>query len=85
MTSQRDWGVQLSDSSGHEHHGLIRSATWVTDTAIRHRASAGLAKFRRQTVDVLVQALTHRNPLVRLEAAAALGAIGKRAKPETCE
>lgn len=73
-------GLKLSDSSGHEHHGLIRGATWVTDTATRYRAAAGLAKFRRQSVDVLVQTLSHQNPLVRLEAAAALGVIGSTAK-----
>ena len=73
-------GLKLRDSSGHEHHGLIRGATWVTDTATRHRAAAGLAKFRRQSVNVLVQALSHQNPMVRLEAAAALGVIGSTAK-----
>ncbi len=72
-------GQTLGDSSGHNHHGEIRGAKWVSDSAIRHRAALGLAEFGRQAVGVLTEALKHRNPDVRMEAATALRIIGKDA------
>jgi hypothetical protein len=74
-------GTILSDSSGNKHHGEIRGAKWVGDSAIRHRAALGLVEFGQQAVAVLIEALGHKNANVRLEAATALGLIGKNAKP----
>ena len=74
-------GQTLSDSSGNKHHGEIRGAKWVTPRAIRHRAALGLAEFGRHAVGVLTAALEHQDPGIRVEAATALGMIGKDAKP----
>jgi len=73
-------GSTLTDSSGNKHHGEIRGAKWVSDIAIRHRAALGLAEFRYHAVDVLTEALKHKSPDVRLEAATALGMIGEDAQ-----
>ena len=72
-------GETLSDPSGNHRHGEIRGAKWTNDSAIRHRAGPGLVGFHRHAVDVLTEALKDQNPEVRLEAATALGTIGKNA------
>ena len=64
---------------GSRWHGEIRGAKWVSDIAIRHRAALGLAEFGRHAVGVLTEALKHQSPDVRIEAATALGIIGKDA------
>ena len=70
----------LSDSSGNSHDGQIKGAKWVTGTAIRSRAARGLVDFGRHAVTELVEGLSHENAIVRLEAAIALGRIGRDAK-----
>lgn len=74
-------GETLNDSSGNRHHGAVRGATWVSSSAIRHRAGLGLVKFGRHSVGVLTKALMHQEAAVRIEAALALGMIGKDATP----
>jgi hypothetical protein len=73
-------GQTLHDSSGNEHHGEIRGANWVSDSAIRHRAALGLSKHGGAAVSVLTKALSHKHPDVRFEAVTALGLIGSEAK-----
>lgn len=73
-------GQQLLDSSGNEHHGEIRGATWVNSSAIRHRAALGLTEFGSDAVEVLIESLKHKNADVRFEAAWALGQIGPAAE-----
>jgi len=74
-------GETLHDSSGNRHHGEIRGAKWVDGSTIRHRAALGLAELGRDAVEVLTSSLSHQNPDVRIEAATALGLIGKDAMP----
>lgn len=73
-------GETLKDSSGNKHHGEIRGATWVSESAIRHRAALELAEFGRHAVGALTEAFKHQNPDVRVEAAAALETIGEEAQ-----
>jgi hypothetical protein len=70
-------GTVLADSSGNDHHGEIRGATWVGDMAIRRRAAMGLAAFGERAVPALVDALDHENTDIRLEAVNALGTMGQ--------
>lgn len=48
---------------------------------LHHRAAQELVEFGQPAITVLVEALGHKKATVRLEAAMALGMIGKGAKP----
>ena len=74
-------GATLRDASGNDHHGTIKGAEWVDDTAIRRHAALGLAEFGVRGVPMLAAALTHQDPSVQVQAASALSNMGSQAGP----